>query len=183
MRYPKLEKALEKQGERAVQLAKLELGTYKPRPSRTSTWSGMSPISTNIKMKKRRAVATGELQNSIRYDIDTTEVPSVNMYFEDYGKYVEEGRKAGKGMPLAALRKWIIKGKKLRFFNRKKRQFEAMTPSKLNSLMFMINRSIKVYGTLPNPFMRPAFVRSMTENFEAIEKAFADDLEDQLTDE
>jgi hypothetical protein len=58
-----------------------------------------------------------------------------------------------------------------------------MTPSKLNSLMFMINRSIKVYGTLPNPFMRPAFVRSMTENFEAIEKAFADDLEDQLTDE
>jgi hypothetical protein len=182
MRYPKLTKALDEQGERAVQLAKLELGTYKPRPSRTSTWRGMSPTSTKIKMKKRRAVATGKLQKSIRYDLDMKDMPSVNMYFEDYGKYVEEGRKAGKGMPLSALKKWIISGKKLRFFNREKRQFEAMTPSKLNSLMFMINRSIKVYGILPNPFMRPAFVRSMTENFEAIEKAFAKDIEEDLNE-
>jgi len=182
MRYPSLTKALEKQGERAVQLAKLEIGTYKPRPSRTSTWNGMSPTSTNIKMKKRRAVASGELQKSIRYDIDTRDVPFVNMYFEDYGKYVEEGRKAGKGVPPAALKKWITKDRKMRFFNRKKRQFEAMTPSKLNSLMFMINRSIKAFGILPNPFMRPAFTRSMTENFEAIEKAYAEDITDELTD-
>ena len=182
MEFPRLNKALDKQGKRAVQLAKLELGTYKPRPSRTSTWNGMSPTSTKIKMKKRRAVATGKLQNSIRHDITTDDMPSVNMYFEDYGKYVEKGRKAGKGMPPKELKQWILKGKKLRFFNREKRQFEAMTPSKLNTLSFLINRSIKAFGILPNPFMRPAFVRSMTENFEKIEKAFARDMEDDLNE-
>lgn len=182
MNYENLDKVLKQYGERTTQLAKLELGTYKPRKVRTSTWNGMTPTSTKVTMRKRRAVASGKLQNSIRFNIDIKEdFAIVEFIMLEYGKYVEEGRKAGKGVPPNALKKWITEDRKMRYFNRKTRRFESMTPSKLNALMFTINRSIKAFGIDARPFMKPSERRAMQEFADKIAKAFADDIEDDLT--
>lgn len=185
MEWKHLNKALQDYAEKTTQLAKLELGTYKPRPVRRTTWSGMTPESTKITYRKRRGVATGNLQKSIRYDIKTpTEgAPFVEFLFLPYGKFVEEGRKAGKGVPPAALKKWITQDRKLRYFNRKTNRFESMTPAKLNSMMFTINRSIKAFGIEARPFMKPSERKAMGLHFEAITAAMDKDILDNLTDE
>lgn len=185
MEFENLNRALKEYGERATQLAKLELGTYKPRISRSSTWQGMNPTSTKISFKKRRAVASGRLQKSIEYKIKPIEdaAPLVEFLFEKYGKFVEEGRQAGKGVPPAEIKRWITEDRKMRYFNREKRQFEKMTEAKLNAMSFMINRSIKAYGIQANPFMMPAESRAMSEHFENITNAYSEDLLDDLTEE
>ena len=184
MEFKHLKEALQTYGDRATQLAKLELGTYKPRPVRKTTWNGMNPQSTKVTFRKRRAVASGKLQKSIKYKVNSkTDTPFVEFIFEDYGKFVEEGRKKGKGVPPAALRKWITKDRKLRYFNRKTNRFESMTEGKLKGMMFTINRSIKAFGIEPRPFMKPSERKSMQENFQAITDAFEKDILDNLTDE
>ena len=183
MNNEKLNKVLNEYGSRATQLAKLELGTYKPRKVRSSTWNGMTPTSSKITMRKRRAVASGKLQNSIRYNVSIQEDAAfIEFIMMNYGKFVEEGRKPGKGVPPAALKKWITEDRKMRYFNRKTRQFEAMTPSKLNGLMFTINRSIKAFGIEARPFMKPSERRAMLEFAGKIAKAFGEDSIDDITD-
>ena len=185
MEWKNLNKALEQYAEKTIQLAKLELGTYKPRPVRRTTWNGMTPTSTKITYRKRRAVASGRLQKSVNYEIKMANesTPVVEFSFLPYGKFVEEGRKAGKGVPPAALKKWITQDRKLRYFNRKKNQFESMTPAKLNSMMFTINRSIKAFGIEARPFMKPSERKAMGLYFEAISEAMDKDILDNLTDE
>lgn len=185
MKWKNLNKALNDYAAKTTQLAKLELGTYKPRPVRRTTWSGMTPTSTNISYRKRRAVATGNLQKSIKYKVHTPDegIPFVDFLFLEYGKFVEEGRKAGKGVPPAALKKWITQDRKLRYFNRKKNQFESMTPARLNSMMFTINRSIKAFGIEARPFMKPSERKAMELYFQAITDAMDQDILDNLTDE
>ena len=178
---PKYLQALQDYAERWVQLSKLELGTYKPRKSRRTTWNGMTPSKSSIKIKKRRAVASGKLQESIEYNVQVTPDAGIVEYIlEDYGKYVESGRKAGKGVPVKALQKWIREDRKMRYFNRKTNKFEAMTESKLNSLSFMINRSIKAFGIDPNPFIEPSMQRAYDEHLPKIEAAYALDIEDKI---
>lgn len=145
----------------------------------------MTPTSSKITFRKRRAVATGKLQKSIKYVVKTPDegIPFVDFIFEDYGKFVEEGRKAGKGIPPAALRKWITQDRKLRYFNRKTNRFESMTEGKLNSMMFTINRSIKAFGITPRPFMKPSERKAMEIYFQAITDAMDKDILDNLTDE
>ena len=185
MEWKNLNKALAKYGSKTTQLAKLELGTYKNRPVRRTTWNGMTPESSKVSFRKRRAVASGKLQKSIKYEVKTPAegAPFVEFSFEDYGKFVEQGRKAGKGVPPAALRKWITQDRKMRYFNRKTNQFERMTESKLNGMMFTINRSIKAFGITPNPFMKPSERKAMQIHYQAIVDAMDKDILDNLTDE
>jgi hypothetical protein len=177
MEFAKLQQALKKFGERAVQLAQLELGTYKPRPSRKTKWNGMKPISSKVTMKKRRAVASGRLKDSIDYEIVKNE--QVNFTMLDYGIYVEEGRQRGKGVPPAELQKWI-KNKKLKPRN-SKGSFVKVTPSRLKGMAFTINRSIKAFGIEPNPFMKPSIERSYKENKSDILSAMRGDIDDGIT--
>lgn len=178
MEFANLKQALTKFGDRAVQLAKLELGTYKPRPSRTTKWNGMKPLSSKVKMKSRRAVATGNLQSSIEYKIKST--TQVDFSMLEYGIYVEKGRKKGKGIPPTELSLWI-KNKKLKPRDSQGR-FIKVTPSRLKAMAFTINRSIKAFGIEPNPFMEPSIERSYKENKDAIFQALRDDLDNGITD-
>lgn len=64
------------------------------------------------KLKASGKVASGDLYNSINYQIvDNGDTLSLAFAMEDYGQYVNEGRKPGKFPPLNAIKKWLkIKG-------------------------------------------------------------------------
>ena len=61
------------------------------------------------KIIKNKVVATGKLRDSINYRLITTET-SVGFYLSavDYWEFVEDGRKAGKAVPISPLKNWLL---------------------------------------------------------------------------
>ena len=90
-------------------------------------------------------IASGKLYDSIQYDveIDSNGEPALALYYIDYFKYVNEGRRAEKKrVPISALLEWIsIKGIKGR---NKKGQFIPKL-----SFAFAIQENIFKYGIRP----------------------------------
>lgn len=183
MEFANLNKALVAYGEDAVRFAKLELGTEKMRPSRRTKWKKngreWKPLATRVVMKRRRAVSSGRLQNSLGYTIKENQ-QSAFIRFKGalHGVYVENGRKPGKGVPPEALSRWVnTKGLRPRGKNN---QFVKATESRKKGVGFVINRSIKHFGIEPNPFMKPAEERALDIHINKIETAFAKDIADDL---
>jgi len=59
-------------------------------------------------LTKNNRIATGKLLNSIHTEISqNNDTYSVTLNFEDYFKYVSEGRKAGKMPPVDSILEWI----------------------------------------------------------------------------
>ena len=80
--------------------------------------------------------ATGTLTNSFTYSYGVEEGRYwVDITMEDYGKYVNDGRKAGKMPPISKIRDWVVV-KKIQ-----PRPY-TYTPS-VKSLAFLIQRSMK----------------------------------------
>lgn len=183
MEYANLNKALQAYGEDAVRFAKLELGTEKMRPSRRTKWKKngreWKPLATRVVMKRRRAVSSGRLQQSLGYNIKENE-QSAYIRFKGalHGVYVENGRKPGKGVPPEALNRWVQK-KGLRPRG-KNNQFVKATESRKKGIGFVVNRSIKQFGIEANPFMKPAEARAMELHKGNIETAFAKDIGDDI---
>ena len=63
-------------------------------------------------IKNKNKVATGNLIRSFGYKVVTTlKDISVEIDFDDYGEFVDEGRKPGKQPPVSAIAKWCqVKG-------------------------------------------------------------------------
>lgn len=88
------------------------------------------------KIIKNKVVATGKLRDSINYKVIATE-NSVGVYLSavDYWEYVEYGRKAGKAVPIAPLKNWLLaKG--------------------LKASPYAISKSIQKTGIKAKPFFR-----------------------------
>ena len=88
------------------------------------------------KIIKNKVVATGKLRDSINYRLVTTE-NSVGVYLSavDYWEFVEYGRKAGKAVPIAPLKNWLLaKG--------------------LKASPYAISKSIQKTGIKSKPFFR-----------------------------
>ena len=76
---------------------------------------------------------------------------ALSVHWEDYGEFVDDGRKPGKGIPVSKLKQWIVSKKMtVRDANGKS---VSMTDSKLDGLAYVINRKIKNEGIKPTYFL------------------------------
>lgn len=108
------------------------------------------------------SIATGTLANSIK-DIVKFDGKYLTVYIqlEDYWKWVENGRKAGKFPPVDVIKKWItIKPVIPRGKNGK-------LPTE-NQLAYLIGRKIAREGTRANPFLEPTI-----RDFKLVDKIYA----------
>ena len=117
------------------------------------------------------SIATGRLANSIKDIVKFDgKYLTVSIQLEDYWKWVENGRKAGKFPPVDAIKKWItIKPVIPRGKNGK-------VPTE-NQLSYLIGRKIAREGTRANPFLEPTI-----RDFKLVDKIYAA-VNSMLTDE
>lgn len=105
-------------------------------------------------LKRKNKYNTGTLYNSLSYK--TTE-KSLSFLMADYGTYVNDGRKPGKGIPVSVLEKWM-----------KQRGIDL-------KYSFVINRKIREKGIKPTYFFTIAFNDNMANLDKMIDK-YVDDL-------
>lgn len=163
-----LEEILKEFGERVTKLAKINIGAtrtvkdYKGRP------------------RKRRIEFTGKLRKSLNYKVDVF-TNSIGFYIEmeDYGKDIDQGKKAG-GMPdsIPKLETWI-KNKPVRL-RTAQGQFIKQTPSMVKSFAESIAYKHQKYGTQPTNFLTEPFTREFKNLPEEMLEAFGLDVESFL---
>jgi hypothetical protein len=105
-----------------------------------------------INGKTRRYVSTGNLRNSLTYNIRDNKKGKMYVKFfakgtaAQYADIIESGRTPGAKMPpVDAIKKWIMV-KPLRLRDLKTGAFTKMTPAKIDSAAFLIARSISKKG-------------------------------------
>ena len=114
------------------------------------------------RLEENGSNATHQLSNSIKDIVKFDgKYLTVSIQLEDYYKYVENGRKAGKFPPVDAIKKWIT--------------IKPVIPSgkngKLpteNQLAYLIGRKIAREGTRANPFLAPTI-----RDFKLVDKIYA----------
>ncbi len=123
------------------------------------------------KLEENGSNATHQLSNSIKDIVKFDgKYLTVSIQLEDYWKWVENGRKAGKFPPVDAIKKWItIKPVIPRGKNGK-------VPTE-NQLSYLIGRKIAREGTRANPFLEPTI-----RDFKLVDKIYAA-VNSMLTDE
>ena len=155
-----VEDALNEFGREVVKLAKINIGA-------TRTVNG----------KRRRIDSSGKLRKSINYSLKTHKNSfSFFIEMEDYGEWVDKGRKPGKGIPKDALFKWI-KTKPIRVRDLKTNSFVKQTESRIKSLAFLINRKIKEEGIAATNFLKEPFDKKFKDLPNELLEAYALDLE------
>ena len=88
----------------------------------------------------------------------------------DYYRYIESGRKVGaKGIPLSVLVKWI-----------KEKNIKPNGNISINSLAFLIQRSIKKTGISKRPFLTMAYKEAGKELEKQINEMIDDVMKDTL---
>lgn len=112
-------------------------------------------------LKKQGHIATGNLYNTMNYVVNKNEL---SFDLSLYAKYVDQGRRPGKGIPVDSLKKWLkIKGLD-------------------ENLSFIINKKIREKGIKPSNFFTNAF-DSHVENIDDVLDKYVDEyVEDQLND-
>lgn len=115
--------------------------------------------------------ATHTLSNSIKdiVKVDDKYI-TVSIQLEDYWKYLENGRKAGKFPPVEKIKEWI-KVKPVIPYSKDNNKL----PSE-NQLTFLIGRKISK-GTSPNPFLAPTI-----KDFGLVDKLYSA-IQSMLTNE
>jgi hypothetical protein len=181
MDFANFEKAVKRLGSEIVRRARLNLGVVRQRQGYRSTWkkSGKkwTPTSTKIVRSKRNSIASGKLRDSIRYQMSGL---NVGLYYEKYGDYVQSGRKGKSKMaPPIAMRSYT-KMKRLKPRDMKTGKFIKATESNMNSMAFMINRSMSYYGVPAYPFMDKAIEESYEKELQNLLEAFKKDLADGI---
>lgn len=131
--------------------------------------------------KKRRAVATGNLKNSLSYVRSSLKASEIINFTatgsaRNYANVVEYGRRKGaKQPPRDAIKKWI-KAKPVRL-QKKGGGFIPMTEANVNSAAFLIARSIAKKGIPELRYYRDAVEAELEERgpafLEALEKEIA----------
>lgn len=118
-------------------------------------------ITSKAKKNLSGSKSSGKLASSFKVSVETSKGSlDINVTMEDYGEFVDEGRKPGKGIPVNDLKQWI-----------KKKRLTTdgpMTETKLNSLAYVINKKIREEGIAPTNFL--------TNPIEALINLFANDI-------
>lgn len=119
--------------------------------------------------------ASYDLYNSVRYIFDDSGKSfEIKLELEDYWKYIENGRKAGKFPPIDAISKWI--------------EIKPVLPYPLKNgklpttpqLAYLIARKIGLEGTLPKPILEKSVDEIMEDIYKDIENALYKDFEKEI---
>ena len=108
---------------------------------------------------------------------------------ENYGKFVEEGRKAGAYVPIEPLEKWIrTKGIKVRktFINsngQKVSQFVKRTDASIKSAAIAMSKSIAKKGIKEVPFMSAAMRKEFDAFPNDLAEAIVEDVQNAIIDD
>ncbi len=104
-----------------------------------NNWGAQVVAQAKANLRQKNKIATGELYDSISYEVDPK--GGVTFYYEDYGEYVESGRKKGIMPPVGPLIQWAkIKGleqfrdKKGRFISNEQRGWAIAMGIKKNGI-------------------------------------------------
>jgi len=162
MTSTEIQKVLDDFGGNVTRLAKINIGAYR-----------------TVNGKRRRTDNSSKLRKSISYDAKVSKTNrsfQFSISMEDYGVYVDKGRKPGKGIPPAELYKWI-KSKPIRLRDLETKSFIKTTESGIKSLAFLINRKIKEKGIAATNFLSTPFEKKFKELPEDLQEAYALDVE------
>lgn len=157
--------------EKIILSAKRELGANRKRPKysfprrgKVGTYSG-------------KIDSTGRLRNSLEAKIDE-ETLSMEFIMEDYGQWVDEGRKRGKGAPVKSIDSWIRnKGLRLRDENG---QFIRKTEKNIRAAGFLFNRKLKYFGIAATHFFSEPFNVEMGNMIDGLTDNMIKDIENHI---
>lgn len=155
-------------GARVVKLARINLGrTFTAKRS-------------NGKSFRKRIDSSGTLRKSLGYEVKTRAEDgrfiSGRLEFEmaEYGKWVDQGRKRGKGIPSKPLEKWIKK-KPIKIRDLETGSFVKQTNARVKSLAFLISRNAKRNGIKPTNFISDPFNEELPVFAQQLAEALGDD--------
>jgi hypothetical protein len=124
-------------------------------------------------------VASVDLLNSLGLDVQPKvklfgQIYRMQIRMAEHGEYLDKGRKPGKGLPPGVLEKWLRLPNVLA---RITGQDARLKDYQINSLAFVINRSIKQKGIKPKNWLQPAFDKVTPKIAGVVEAAIAEDIE------
>lgn len=154
----------------------INLGAKVKRKTYRSKWKNGKPYNTRIKSIRASHTASGNLIRSITV-IKSNIGYAVKM--DDYGQYVNDGRKKGKGIPPAQMNKWI-KQKSLKPRDLKTGGFIKNGPKQRRAMAILMNRKIKHFGIEPFPFIQTSRETTLYQFKDEIKKATKKDIINNL---
>lgn len=130
---------------------KINLGAKVKRKTYRASWSNGKPKNVSVKSIRANHIASGSLLKSIKVVPGITGGYSVQM--NKYGKFINDGRLKGKGIPVNQINKWVSQ-KKIKPRNLESGQFIKNTKNNRNGIAFCMNRKIKYFGIEAYPFIK-----------------------------
>jgi hypothetical protein len=119
--------------------------------------------------------ASNSLYNSINYSIKKGNKEfNVLLELNDYWKYIENGRKAGKMPPISKIEEWVKVKPVL------PRPNSNGTLPTTKQLAYLIARKIGLEGIKPQPLLQQSLDDVMSVMIEFIEEAICKDLENEF---
>ena len=150
------------------------LEVKRPRVSIRAKWKkvggGWQVVSATKKTFRGNYVASGQLVNSIQA---SPKGLSLGITMNKTADYVQNGRKPGKGIPLASMRNWT-KMKRIQPRDLSTGKFKSKATAE--GMRFMMNRKIKHFGIEPFPFVTMARKEILPSFNKALTKAMAKDI-------
>jgi hypothetical protein len=124
-------------------------------------------------------VASGALGKSIKLNVQPKvklfgQIYRMQIRMAEHGEYLDKGRKPGKGVPPGVLEEWLTRPNVLARITGQDKQLKDY---QINSLAFVINRSIKQKGIKPKNWIQPAFDKVTPKIAGVVEAALAEDIE------
>ena len=130
-------------------------------------------------LTEKNLISSGQLGESIKLNVQPKvkvfgQIYRMQIRMAEYGEYVDEGRKPGKGLPVGVLEKWLTYPNTLQKVTGQDRQLKD---HERKSLAFLINRSIKRKGIKPKNWIQPAADKANKNIAGVVEAAIAEDIE------
>lgn len=126
-----------------------------PRPATTYGSPGIpgvpKPVSGKYPNPVSPAIASGQLVKELEVKFvpnETTGFPELTLFMPVQGEFVAEGRRPGRMPPVAPIDKWVVQKKGIQGARDLKGKF-----IKRKSLVYLIRRSIGLYGYGGNNFI------------------------------
>lgn len=130
-----------------------------------------------VRYKSYVPEASGKLVQSVKYEFKHNDrIYEVGLWLEDYWKYVEYGRKAGKFPPIDKIKEWIrVKP----VIPRPMKNGKLPT---INQLAFLIARKIAREGIEPKNILKRTVEEVNNEMLMSIKMAIMEDLKRDITE-
>lgn len=130
-----------------------------------------------VRYKSYVPEASGKLVQSVKYEFKHNDrIYEVGLWLEDYWKYVEYGRKAGKFPPIDKIEEWISVKPVIR------RPMKNGKLPTINQLAFLIARKIAKEGIEPKNILKRTVEEVNNEMLMSIKMAIMEDLKRDITE-